>query len=122
MNKLKTFQEWVAGRQANYLNEADASKHLRNLIVTQLKLDKVIASDRGEDISLDNLNIGEIKENLANWQLYAKLPEESRQAAEEMLDQPENSRLADLLDILVKQPINIGKVVTQDAPPENSGV
>ena len=109
--KIKSFREWVSDYENNILNEAKDSKYLRNLIISQLKLDKVISSQNGEDITLDSLNTKELKSNLKNWQLYSKINKQDRKEAELMLQNPENKRLADLLDVLTKNPL-VGKSIS----------
>ena len=113
---MKTFQEFLLQRD-KLLAEANEVKHLRSTLVHVMGLDDAISSKTGEDIPLEQLNLDDIKKKLEGWSLWQKLPEKSREAAEDMLRAPQNQRLADLLDTLGDQPMNLGSVTTQDDNP-----
>ena len=110
---MNTFREFVKNRDRTF-NEADESKHLRSVLIANMGLEKIINQKTGEDIPLEQLDLNVIGKRLKGSALWSKLPVKSRNRAEEVLNQPMNKRLAELLDILTAIPVKLASVTTQD--------
>jgi hypothetical protein len=117
MKKLKTFREWLAQRDGTLIAEADELKQLRNTLIDAMDLADVINSKTGEDISLEQLDLDDIKERLTRQMVWKRLPDTSKDATEGIFREPGNKRLGDLLDAMCQQPIDLGKQPVQDDQP-----
>ncbi len=103
-------------RDENPINEADEVQHLRRLLVSNMGLDDTVNDKTGEDITLDQLDLNAINRKLTDSALWEKLGPEAQDAFSTMMRQPDNKRLADLLDAICDHPLQLDKVITQDAP------
>lgn len=113
---MKTFQEFVIERD-RLLAEADAGKHLRSVLISNMGLEDTINDKTGEDIPLDQLDLDQVAKHLKGSALWKKLSPKAQKGGEDMLREPQNRRLADLLDALSHDPITLGKMTPQDDPP-----
>ena len=110
---MKTFEEFVIERD-KFLAEANETQHLRTVMTANMGLDKTIDDKTGEDIPLQQLDLSVIFKTLKNAALWRKLSPKVQKQAEDIFRDPQNKRLADLLDVLTSEPINIGKVMGKD--------
>lgn len=99
------------------LNEANESKHLRSVLISNMGLEGTIDNKTGEDIPLEQLDLNVIAKHLKNSALWKKLSSKAQESGEDMLREPQNHRLADLLDALSYDPINLGRMLPKDDEP-----
>lgn len=97
--------------------EADESKHLRTVLISNMGLEDTISNKTGEDIPLEQLDLEAIRKTLLGSALWRKIGHKIQRKAEEIFREPQNKRLAELLDVLTSEPINIGKVMGKDYEP-----
>lgn len=105
---MKTFRDYCI------LREADESKHLRTVLVSNMGLDDTINDKTGEDIPLEQLDLDNVSKTLMNSALWKKLSPKVQKNAQALFNEPQNKRLGELLDVLTAEPVNIGKVMGKD--------
>ncbi len=110
---MKTFQEFVIERD-RLLAEADESKHLRAVLISNMGLEDTINDKTGEDIPLEQLDLDVITKRLKGSALWKKISTKVQKHTDEILREPQNKRLAELLDVLTSEPLNIGKIMGHD--------
>jgi len=105
---MKTFRDYCI------LREADESKHLRTVLISNMGLDDTINDKTGEDIPLEQLDLDNVSKTLMSSALWKKLSPKVQKNAQALFNEPQNKRLGELLDVLTAEPVNIGKVMGKD--------